>query len=465
MDQAKEESAVTQRMFIKKPWTKKTLSAGKELCVLLAVILVCAAALWALERPEEAAQTAAVSRTLLSDSARIQSIGIAQGDDVFTLLAAASGGYLVDEDRELALNTDLTASVFSALSSLSLEPLEAAGGLSLYGLSPAAGALNIRAGEESVSLELGNLSPSATSRYVLLDGQLYTAPLFLNGIPSIRSLHAVPSLYSNGEMPVSFTLSRPDGTRVSGGITDGRTVGVTSLVVTEPFQWEMDIEKAASLINSIGAIDIQAWEMKNTPENRSACGLDKPLSFTALYHPEGSDPFGWTLHLGAAANGNLRYMYLEGDGNIFSVSAESVRFLDDLDATALMNRFAGLVALQLIEQADVSWESHAISLRQKLAETGNAYYINGKTMDESSFKALYQQLIAPRVDGLLPEDAQAGEARLSILYKLSDGTEESVVYRTWNQDYDALERNGELLFYISREKVDATISALNKLFQ
>ena len=439
--------------------------AGYELGLWLAIMLVCAVLLLVLEWPQpDAAQDASGMPLFAAASPEVQSVRIMpEGGDAFTLVLSSGGGYAVEEDAGMVLRADRTSSLFAEAESLRLTPMARSDDWAPYGLSPAACEIRISTADEEKSLLLGSLTPSGTARYVRMDGELYTARLFLSGIPTLSTLHALPSLYGNGEMPSEFLLCRRDGSRVAGGITDGRTLGVTTLVVTEPFQWEMDIEQAAELINGIGGITFLSWQMKKSPENLAQCGLDKPLSFTARYQPEDGEPLGWTLYIGDAMDDQSVYVCLEDDENIFAASLASVRFLEEMDAANLISRFAGLVMLDLIDTVQIGWDGGSAILSRAQADGAVACTVNGAACTEEDFRALYQQLIAPRVDGLLPDSAQYGQPRLSLRYQLKDGSEEKVDYCAWSPEFDAVERNGEALFYISRDKVDAVLSSMKQL--
>lgn len=443
---------------------KKKRRAGKKLplpLALAAALVLVGASLFFLlrEEPQASDSVSAVRRLSEWTGARLTEVRLPGNGDPFTLLARADGGYAVRENSRLVISQEKGDDLFSRLAALQLTPLASPLDETALGFVRINETVLVTGPSGKAKLHLGSLLPSGTGRYVQLDGQAYTAPLFLSGIPSLRELHAIPTLYTTGDMPDDFLIVREDGSRLAGGVKNARSVGVTSLALTEPFAWEMDIEQAAAFINALSAIEITGWYAPATAENLQKCGFDHSLRLEVAYGET-----SWALLFGASAENGERCLFMEGDESIFTVNEETIRFFENADASTLMNRFAGLVSLSAVAHAAVQWPDGSLMLDRSEQGEHTLYFVNGRPWEETSFKEFYQALLTPKIDRILEAETSAEglEKRLELVYTIVDGTEESVVYWQYDRDFDLLERNGVCRFLVNRERVDQVIAVLKE---
>lgn len=424
--------------------------------VLAMITLCCCAALWLPLGQHNAEDTKQRAESVqLSAGQQVTSVTISTQDSSFTLTLGADGAYAF-ADGEGIVNQDAASGLFVQLRNLTLAAADGALSLSDCGLDVPGGWLEVTTAGGSQRVAVGDLLPSGGKRYVLYDDAIYTAPLFVSGLPQESAYHAVPTLYTSSDMPERLWVEKQDHTRVSVGVNHGRSLGVTSLAVLEPFEWEMDIEQAAKLIEQVEGLVFTGWAMPLNEENRALCGLDDPVRMGVTYLVDGEE-VSWSLLIGGDA-GDARYACVEGDDNIFYLSAESAAYFEQLNAANLMNRFAGLISLQAMRALEATWAGGSVTLQVE----NERMLVNGQEVSEEAFRNLYQQIIAPRVDGMvsIEADADLGPARLMLTYTIVDGSEEQIAYYPLNADYNLLKRNGECLFFVGREKVDAVIDAL-----
>lgn len=411
------------------------------------------------EEPQASDNVSAVHRLSEWTGARLTEVCLPGDGNSFTVLARADGGYAVRENSSLVISQEKGNDLFSRLTALQLTPLASSLDETALGFDCINETVLVTGSAGKAKLRLGTLLPSGTGRYVQLDDQTYTAPLFLSGIPSLQELHAIPTLYTTGDMPDDFLIVHEDGSRLAGGVKNDRSVGVTSLALTEPFSWEMDIEQAAGFINALSAIEITGWYAPATAENLQKFGFDHSLRLEVTYGET-----SWALLFGASAENGERYLFMEGDESIFTVNEETIRFFEEVEASTLMNRFAGLVSLSAITHAAIQWADGSLVLDRLEQGDHTLYSVNGHPWDETFFKEFYQTLLTPKIDRILEAETSAEglERRLELVYTIVDGTEESVVYWQYNRDFDLLERNGFCRFLVNRERVDQVIAVLKE---
>lgn len=426
--------------------------------VLAVITLLCFLGLWLPVGERGTGETAQRTDSVQPMAGQqMTSVTVSTQESAFTLVPGADGAYAF-RDGAGVVNQDAASRLFAQLRGLTLTAADGAVSAADCGLDAPAGWVEMTTASGTLRVAVGDLLPSGGRRYVLYDDAIYTAPLFVSGLPQESAYHAVPTLYTTSDMPECVWVEKRDHSRVSAGVNHGRSLGVTSLAVLEPFEWEMDIEQAAKLIDRICSLEFTGWAMPLNDETRALCGLDDPLRLGATYLVDGEE-VSWSLLIGGVA-GDARYACVEGDDNIFYLSAENAAYFEQLDAANLMNRFAGLVSLQAMRSLHAEWAEGSVELQVE----GERMLVNGQELDEATFRNLYQQIIAPRVDGMvaIEEDADLGPARLSLTYTIVDGSEERIAYHPLNADYNLLVRNGECLFFVGREKVDAVIEALKE---
>ena len=445
------------RIFFARRSGKRLSPFWREALGLAAACLACAAALILLEAEPATPSDGAPLSPWRQGAQQLLSLAWEEQGKRRTVTAALSGGYILEEDRSVVLDTEKTEALLSACMSMRLTPVAVQ--------SDAAGlrsdTLEMRGSRETVKLRLGDAAPGG-GRYALWEDRMYLTNAFPDGPLQLSALRAVPALYADGTFPDTLTIARGDDV-IRAGVYNGRSLGVSTLYLLEPFVWEMDIEKAAQLLEKLNALKLQAWAGSRGDRTDAAWGLEQGTVITAAYAAQGQDsPVTWTLTLGAKAEDGMRYAAVSGLTDVFLVAAEEADWFEQLSPLSLINRFAGLVSIDAMSAVTAEYAGKRMTLEK--GGDSRPWLINGKLTDEQTFKALYQELLAPRVDGQADAAmrAAAGETLLKLTYSILDGNPEVIAYRGVSQEYDLVERNGESLFYIQHAKVQKLLETLEK---
>lgn len=429
-----------------------------EVLSLAAACMACVAALFLLEDGSAPVSDGPVS-PWKQGAQQLLSLSWEEQGVERTIVPTLSDGFIVEEDPTIKLDGQKVEDLFSTCMALRLTPVAAQS--KDAGLQEDTGVLELRGSRETVTLKLGAAAPGG-GRYVLREDRVYICGAFPDGLPKLSKLRAVPTLYADGTFPDSVTVSRAD-TAIRAGVYSGRSLGVSTLYLLAPFTWEMDIEKAAQLLEHLNALKLKEWAGNRGDRSDAAWGFDSGTVITAEYVVAGQDtPISWTLTLGGMAGG-LRYAAVAGLSDVFLVDAEDAAWFDQLDPLSLVNRFAGLVALDSMTAVTAKFGEKEVVMEKGSAD--KPWQINGRVTEEQAFKALYQEILAPRFDGQADDTMRekAGEMLLCLVYQILDGSTETIAYRTVSTEYDLVERNGESLFYINHSKVQKLLETLESV--
>jgi len=267
--------------------------------------------------------------------------------------------------------------------------------------------------------------------------------------------------------------------------------GVTSIVrLVQPFVYEADATNVDTLYTNIAAITVSGYETEATPETLPLYGLDAPR-YVLEVKGTGTDADGnsidgvplLTLRVGLDKDATSTYIKVDDTDAVYTAKRDLLTFLSTATAPNLVDRFANIINIAKVDRVEIVGmgvdDTMAISRTPDLDDDGNQkvnsagvaqtideYTFNGESIDESTFKKLYQLVIGTRVDGVIP-DGQAPDASaepvLTVVYRLNTGSgaAETIEYVPYNTDYYAVRRNGLTLFYLLKTRVEQIPKALD----
>ena len=279
----------------------------------------------------------------------------------------------------------------------------------------------------------------------------------------------------------SIALQTPAGTsrwELDGSITDADAADRWLLV--EPIRYPADGEAISNLRTNLQNFVLGAWEAEATAEALARCGLDSPRLTVTAHMAAGSlastgadstvtDYGEETFVLTVGGERTELTDYVLWEGNIYVASRFSLSGFLTLDPLSTLNRYPVLTSLSnlrslTVENADgaVTYDvcyEEVVNPDNSLAadESGQPVYNasvtrNGEAMRWEAFENAYQSLLLVTVSGNLPEGWQpSGSAHTRMTFRTRTGVEHTIALYGWDAMHDAVEVDGETVFYLVRD--------------
>ena len=137
---------------------------------------------------------------------------------------------------------------------------------------------------------------------------------------------------------------------------------------------------------------------------------------------------------------------------------------------ALIDKFALLINIDLVEQLRVSGGERPLSADFQGQGDDAVFFLNGKKAETKSFKTWYQAVIGLLMDAEIPAGSQAGAAtpgdgEIVVEYRLNDppGQRVSISLVPFNRDFYVLKQEGTMEFLISRNQVRNIYETADKM--
>lgn len=213
-----------------------------------------------------------------------------------------------------------------------------------------------------------------------------------------------------------------------------------------------------TVLNSIGKIKL------SSPVTEGDFGFEKPsakLTLTIKPYDKEKEEYGEEyaeqFTIGKMSEGNV---YVKYQDKAYAVSASNLDFVN----TPLLNmvmKIQSLVNISGVEKVEMNYRGTAHTL--DIAHSGDdgsdmTFKLDGKEIDESSAKKLYQEVIGVQIDGIY-EGQPAGETIMSVYYKGYNGAADTNVEFKIINDLDcAFVKNGEIQFTVKRSVVEALMN-------
>lgn len=333
----------------------------------------------------------------------------------------------------------------------------------------------------SVTWLFGDQVPTSSGYYLALEGgrdvyHIYSRPheLFSN---SRLDLHVVSFSvpFSDTTEIQSFKVTPAEGDTVEVRyLQEGEsTVSISSLVMVEPFRYDVNSDRASEIMEGILALSIKSYagELSELPD----CGLENPRY--VLYAAD-SEENSLTFKVGAYCGNDKVYVQKDDTQAVYLADASTLTFLDNVKPGYLVDQFSNLVYIIRVDSLEVTAKDASYTMviqRDPIldadgnqttnssgqVETEDTYFFDGQAIAEDDFKELYQAIIGMQVSKLHEDYYYDGEVALSVHYTLNtDPGEFTVEYLEYDSDYYAVRRNGVSLFLIKRAKVDAVLDKL-----
>jgi hypothetical protein len=379
-------------------------------------------------------------------------------------------------------NVDGIASSFAELSSSKVIE-ENAADLTKYGLKqPSVTAKVTLQGGEEKTVYLGDKTPTGTSYYLMVKdvNKVYAVDArygtnFSYTIDALRDLAFANSLDIT---KINYFKEVPSQGKVveikanEAGL-EGQEYGINVFSLIQPYkeQFSIDSTKFQDVIKVIP--EIKATEIaEDNAKDLSKYGLDKPkLEVMA----KDTDNNTFHIYIGKDASDSLTYFRLEDSNVVYKADKTQLDSLS-IEPFKLISRFAYLVNIDdvdrvVVQTKDKKYESVLSRTLTKKAEKegdkdeyATTYKVNGKDIVEADYKKYYQVVVGLLLDAesekTVPENPE-----VTITYYLNKGDKKEVVvkYVPYDNNFYAVYKNGISQFVISKDKLNAMLSASEQL--
>jgi hypothetical protein len=346
--------------------------------------------------------------------------------------------------------------------------------LSIYGLDdPAIVTVKSKDGT-SVTLEIGNQTPTGGGYYTKLQGKnkvymisKYTGDKLLSGKNEIRTKQLFDMTTDD---IMKFGLNRKGENVFISEKSEDKWNMVT------PIKGSMNDSSFIPMLEAL--VNARATEfVEENPDDLSVYGLDKP-AYELIFSTEATGEV--KLQMGFERREDYTiYAKFDGEDEVFAIDTNTFTFLDK-PLKEIVNIFAYIVNIQDVEKIDLTMDGKTthMELDVYLDEEGNMdsdkdkFYVNGidaSGKDENGkqpFRKFYQALIGVCIDEIDLEGDPAGkQADITIEYTLKDG-KMKVEYIPKDEHFYYVVRNGEYAGVLvkQRNKVEFGIEGMKQAY-
>ncbi len=353
-----------------------------------------------------------------------------------------------------------------------------------YGLQNPAVTIEVTAINDKAPkiMYLGDLTPSGTSYYFKLanDPAVYTIAGY-NG----EKFKLTPGDFRDNSLAQIeieainyFKLTRAGQSdleiRVNTENSEFAQYGIGIWQMTKPYQEPMSVvtDKFQPILESITSITNAEKFIDDNPADLNRYGLTNPRAEVVIKDKQSQ----FRLIIGNPMNNESFYCKKPDSKAVFTISSNDLFFLDT-KAFDLVEKFAFIVNIDDVDKIVLSGlgSNHnlAIARQKKKATTDDSpefeatYQINGKKVEEQSFKTIYQSLIGLMVESECEVKPKSTTPDLRMTFYLNKGPQREIHidYVPYDYDFYAVYRGGKGEFLISKDQVKAMLRQLEDLIK
>ena len=340
---------------------------------------------------------------------------------------------------------------------------------------------------ERLTLRVGNRMSDGDRTYYYLsvdgDGRLMTLDVGTEEELNVSRplLRAVTQPVIHKARLDDITLATPERTcrwTLEGDITDPDAAD--RWLLTEPLRYPADGEAVANLRTTLANFVLGAWEAEADEASLARCGFDHPrLTLTAHMAAGSLTSTGADSAITEYPESTFKLIvggerteltdYVLWDGQIYVASRFSLSAFLNLDPLNTLSRYPVLTSLSNLRELTVTDDSgtvtYAVTYEQQVNpdnslvtdEDGRPVLSasvtrNGEPFSWEAFENAYQRMLLVTVSGALPEDWQPDTPpHTRMVFRTRTGVEHTVALYAWDAMHDAVEVDGEMVFYLIRD--------------
>jgi hypothetical protein len=435
-------------------------------------------------RPRQAA-AASPSAPVLSrfDSARLAALAITRGSSLLKL-EKRDGKWKAAYPVPVVLDPAKVEDLVSTFCDLSADRVieESPADLASFGLKPPRAVAEARLDDGTVkSFLLGDRTPTGGGSYLMVAGDPRVYAVWTTvaerlgwSMSDLRDRRLGPVF--KPEEIASLIIQGRGGTVIElrqKSETERKQFqlgfGPHLMVRPYPYPVGVDSQKADALLNGAAGLEISEF-VDDSPSSLARYGLDRPWGSLILRGPGGV----MDLRFGADSGADKVYVKRAGAPNVYAVGKSLIGFMGTRPFD-LIDRFVFIPSIDDVDRLDITagGRTRALTITRAVKkaekageedETVSAYTVDGRTVEEDSFKKFYQALIGLSVEGETTRPA-SGQPEAAVRFTLNRGgvLQALVTYVPYDRDFDAVLVNGKGAFGVSKLQVSAMLSKLETL--
>jgi len=373
----------------------------------------------------------------------------------------------------ISLDSSSVDDIVSTLTSLSAERVidDKPTDLSQYGLQPprVVGEATYRDGTVK-KLFLGDKTPTGNTYYLQAAGDPKVYSVWTNHgdhlhwtLADLRDKKITPEL--NYDEVTYFKVTKSDGTTIElqqKTEKENKTyqLGFGRFLMSRPYSYPrgVDSQKGDPFIKGPQSIQISSF-VDDHPADLSRYGLSRPEAEVLLRDKSNTLDF-----LIGSSTGDRTYFMIRGKSSVYTTDKSSLDFLKTT-AWDLVDKFVFIPNIDDVDRLDLSsgGATHSLVITRvtkKAEKKGDedtveaTYTADGKKVEEQSFKAFYQQVIALQAEGEVRK-AVPDRPVMTVRFFMNKGSSKMVTvdYAPYDNDFDAVFVDGKSEFALTKEQL------------
>ena len=398
----------------------------------------------------------------------IASVDIADGDTRYTLVNGEKVS--IDGYSSAVLSQGKLDSALSAYSMISASRKIKEGDNSLadYGLDNPSRSVTVHLKDGSTKTILFGASAA-------IDNEIYVSEKESGAIYTLSS-YSADSLMPSPESFRDLTVCTIDNTSVKAFSIkkgsaevlriekseeekdkDDPSAQIQDYNMTYPYAVKASSDKVSALLEKLGAITATDIAEEN-PADLSKYGLQSPYVITVT-DGEGEH----VIKLGSK-NGSDVYMMSGSLPVVYSAPCDFYDIVTSAAASDYVDRFIHIFNIDTIKEIEFTegGETHKLSVKGDTSKEGKCdYKLDGKKLDESTFKKLYQSIIGITFTDTA-EASPSGSPTATVKFKFKNKKEKTFSYYTIDERYSFAVSDSGLGCKTLTKNLTAVTDAINE---
>jgi hypothetical protein len=377
-------------------------------------------------------------------------------------------------------NVEELAGIFTAMTAESVVD-EKPTDLAQFGLQPPrAQATGTFSDGTSRTLFLGDRTPTRNTYYLMVKGDPRVYSVFTPTgdhlhwtINDLRSRAITPAL--NYDEITFLKLVERGGKVIEARVkskeeeTARFQLGMGRYVLTRPYGYlrGLDPQKQDQLVKAGQAIAISSF-IDDRPADLAKYGLARPRAELLLKDATNTVDFLF----GAEKDASQTYFMIRGRPNVYATDTANLSFLDT-KPFEVADRFVFIPSIDDVDSLAITaaGKTYTMSIARttkKAPKPGDpdvpvaTYALDGKSLEEMTFKNLYQVIIGLQIEGETTHEVR-NKPDVTVIYTLNKGPSRTVTlsFAPYNQDFYAIFVNDHSSFALTHEQIDRMLSKVD----
>ncbi len=318
---------------------------------------------------------------------------------------------------------------------------------------------------QEISVLIGNETPTGSGRYLKLadSPKVYIVSGYLPEV-ILRKLDYYRNtvLFSIDIADVNAMEFTKDNKKVAFLRNDEKNLNRNTFAtfnMVNPYKWEAEGSELEKIIALLNQLEISEY-VDDNPENLSLYGLNSPSANITVTKKDGSTN---SMNIGKNSDANI-YITVNGKPNVYLVDAAGFEFLS-FEPTAFLQQF---VSIRLIDQiSKFQYIHNDINIEfeiKKIDLETHDIKVNGKMVDEKSFKTIYTEIVSMTTGGVF-EGTLSGEPILSYRFTYTNGETETVKFYKYDERKIAVVLEGATVFYVDSSQFEKRINTIDSIIK